>query len=95
MAVNRLVFRVHALRRMFQRSVTAADVRRVLETGETIETYPDDTPFPSRLVLGWLGARPLHIVAAEDSQAEETIVITVYEPDLGEWEPGFKRRKRS
>jgi hypothetical protein len=95
MAVNRLVFRVHALKRMFQRSVIAADVRRVLETGETIETYPGDTPFPSKLVLGWIGARPLHIVSADDPRAEETIVITVYEPDLNEWEPGFKRRKRS
>lgn len=95
MVVNRLVFRVHALKRMFQRSVTAAMVRRVLETGETVETYPDDTPFPSRLVLGWIGARPLHVVAADNPQAEETIVITVYEPDLIEWEPGFKRRKRS
>lgn len=95
MVLNRLVFRVHALKRMFQRSVTAAMVRRVLETGETVETYPDDTPFPSRLVLGWIGARPLHVVAADNSQADETIVITVYEPDLSEWEQGFKRRKRS
>lgn len=66
-----------------------------METGETIETYPDDTPFPSRLTLGWIGARPLHVVAAVNAEAEETIVITVYEPDLSEWEPGFKRRKRS
>ena len=95
MAVNRLVFRIHALKRMFQRSVSAADVRRVLETGETIETYPDDTPFPSRLVLGWVGARPLHVVAADNPQVEETIVITVYEPDPSEWEPGFKQRKLS
>ncbi|HLC40724.1 MAG TPA: DUF4258 domain-containing protein [Methylomirabilota bacterium] len=95
MAVNRLVFRIHALKRMFQRSVSAADVRRVLETGETIETYPDGTPFPSRLVLGWVGARSLHVVAADDPQAEETIVITVYEPDRSEWEPDFKQRKPS
>ena len=60
-----------------------------------IETYPDDTPFPSRLMLGWIGARPLHVVTADSAEAEEMIVITVYEPDLSEWEPGFKRRKRS
>jgi len=40
----RLVFRVHALRRMFQRRISEADVREVLATGETIEAYPADTP---------------------------------------------------
>jgi hypothetical protein len=26
--------------------------------------------------------------------AHEKIVVTVYEPDPGEWEPDFKRRKQ-
>ena len=47
-----LVFRIHAIQRMFERSVTRADVREVLATGEVIEQYPDDTPYPSRLILG-------------------------------------------
>jgi hypothetical protein len=79
---------------MFQRRISEDDVRHVLETGETIETYPDDTPYPSRLILGRWNARPLHVVAAENVEAAETIVITAYEPDPEEWEPGFKRRKR-
>jgi hypothetical protein len=41
-----LVFRLHALQRMFQRRISAQDVRRVLETGELIEDYPHDTPYP-------------------------------------------------
>ncbi len=89
----RLVFRVHALRRMFLRRIDETDVREVLASGETIETYPDDTPYPSRLVLGWRGARPLHVVVADNVEAEETIVITAYEPDPNEWEPGFRRRR--
>lgn len=93
MSVGPLIFRVHAIKRMFQRRVSKDDVRQVLETGETIETYPHDTPYPSRLVLGWRNARPLHVVAADNVQIGETIVITAYEPDPGEWEPGFKRRK--
>lgn len=94
MAVNRIVFRIHAIKRMFQRSISPANVRRVLETGEIIETYPEDTPYPSRLMLGWVGSRPLHVVVADDPQAREEIVITVYEPDPNEWEPGFRRRKQ-
>jgi len=37
---------------MARRNISAAEVRRVLTDGETIEEYPDDTPYPSRLVLG-------------------------------------------
>lgn len=94
MNVGPLVFRVHAIKRMFQRRISEDDVRHVLETGETIETYPDDTPYPSQLILGWWNARPLHVVVAENVETRETIVITAYEPDPEEWEPGFKRRKR-
>lgn len=90
---KRLVFRVHALQRMFQRSIHAEDVRHVLETGKTVERYPDDHPYPSRLVLGWVGARPIHVAVADNDAQQETIAITVYEPDAAHWEPGFERRR--
>ncbi len=78
MSRDKLVFRVHAVRRMVQRQISVDDVRHVLATGEVIENYPDDTPYPSRLILGWLGVRPVHVVAADDDdQTGETIVITV------------------
>ncbi len=89
----KMVFRVHALRRMFERNIRVEDVRTIVETGETIERYPDDVPYPSRLVLGWRGSRPLHVVVAEILELMESIVITVYEPDPALWEPDFKRRK--
>lgn len=79
---------------MFQRGINEENVRHVLATGETIEEYLDDTPYPSQLVLGWHGPRPLHIVVADNPDAQETIVITVYEPDPRQWETDFKRRKR-
>jgi hypothetical protein len=80
---------------MYQREITEIEVRHVIETGETVEDYPDDTPYPSRLVLGWSRSRPIHVVVADHVDNQENIVITVYEPDLTEWEPDFKRRKRS
>jgi hypothetical protein len=79
---------------MFQRGISEDSVREVLANGETIENYPDDIPYPSRLVLGWRGARPVHVVVADDSDAHETIVITVYEPDTEQWEHGFRRRRQ-
>lgn len=95
MTYNRLVFRVHAIQRMFQRHFNEEDIRRGLESGEVVEEYPDDKPYPSRLVLGWLGSRPIHVVVADNDEAQETIVITVYEPEPDEWESDFKRRKKS
>lgn len=88
-----LIFRVHAIRRMFERGVSREDVTRALEHGHTIEDYPDDVPYPSRLVLGWSGSRPLYLVVAEDPASRELIVVTVYEPDPQRWEPDFRRRR--
>jgi hypothetical protein len=76
--------------RMYQRSIS--EVRIVIKT-ETIEDYPAD--FLSRLVLGWHGLRPVHVVVADNIIDRENIVITVYEPDSTEWQAGFKRRKAS
>lgn len=75
-----LIFRVHAIQRMSQYEIDVEDVRYVLEQGETIKNYPDDMPYPSRLVLGWREARPLHVVAADDTEGDRTFVITVYKP---------------
>ena len=91
---SKLVFRTHALRRMFERRISVDDVRLVVTEGETIEEYPDDTPYPSRLVLGWPAGRPVHVVVADNAQERESIVTTTYQPDAAQWEVGFKRRRR-
>lgn len=93
MRATRITFRVHAIRRMFRRRITAEDVRAVLENGEMIEDYPTDTPYPSQLILGWRGERPIHVVAAYNAADDEAIVITAYQPDLEQWGADFKRRK--
>jgi hypothetical protein len=91
---RRLVFRVHAIQRMFERGIAKEDIRHVLETGKTIEAYPEDQPYRSRLVLGWVGPRPIHVVVADNPLQQETIVITVYEPDPTRWETGFEGRRQ-
>jgi hypothetical protein len=78
---------------MAQRGISEEDIAQVLANGETIEDYPNDTPYPSRLILGWRGLRPIHVVAATNTLDNKTIVITVYEPDPKKWAPDFKRRK--
>jgi hypothetical protein len=93
MPYNQLVFRAHAIQRMFQRQISVPDIHSVLMSGELIENYPDDVPYPSYLMIGWCGPRPIHVVAADNMADSKTILITVYEPDLTIWEHGFKRRR--
>ncbi len=90
----KIVYRVHAVSRMFERNITEAEVRNALLKGEEIAAYPADLPYPSRLLLGWRGDRPLHVVVAYNAQDDEHIVITVYEPDPAQWDDGFRRRKQ-
>ena len=88
-----LLFRVHAVQRMFERRVSAQKVAQTLYQGETIEDYSSEMPEPSRLILGFQGKRPLHVVVSEDQKTNEITIITVYIPDPGKWDKDFKSRK--
>lgn len=89
-----LIFRIHAVRRMFEREITDKQVKSVIEHGEVIEDYPNDLPHPSKLILGWNGRRPIHVVLAERAGTAEIIVVTAYEPGGDKWMSDFKRRKK-
>jgi len=89
----RVIYQRHAVERMAQRGVSEEDVMQVLLTGETIQVYADDTPFPSELILGWRKRQPPHIVVATDTVHQRKIVITVYEPHPDQWEADFRRKK--
>ena len=89
-----LEFSRHARARLGQRLITEAEVRSVADTGEVIETYPDDTPHPSELIFGLADSRPLHIVLGYDALENEYIVITAYEPDSERWLPNLRERRR-
>ena len=93
MDTYQVIYQRHAVERMAQRGVSEEDVMHVLLTGESIQVYADDTPFPSELILGWRDGRPLHIIVATDSIQRRKIVITVYEPHPGQWEADFRRKK--
>ena len=54
--------------------------RQCLPMAKPLKTTPM-IRYPSRLVLGWIGNRPLHVVVA-DHVEETQWVVTVYEPPL-------------
>lgn len=62
--------------------------------GEIIERYPDDTPYPSCLILGKnFKDEPIHSVWAYNRKSEASILITVYRPDPKKWIDWKQRRK--
>jgi uncharacterized protein DUF4258 len=83
----------HAIRQMFARGISAADVRTLANTGKVICDYPNDKPYPSSLLLAFIGGRPLHAVIARDSGNASCMVVTVYEPDPALWSDDFETRK--
>jgi hypothetical protein len=83
----------HAVRRMFQRSLTAGEIESVLKTGIAIEDYPNDFPYPSCLLLATIRLMPVHVVAARDPATRDCIVVTVYVPDPARWSADFKTRR--
>ena len=90
---SKLIFRVHAIQRMFERNVSIKKVRETLETGETIEDYSSEMPEPSRLILGFHGKRPFHVVASENPGTNVTTIITVYIPDPNKWTKDSRNRR--
>lgn len=90
---GRIEWRKHTLQRLAERHVLQKDVIAVLLSGEVIREYPDDRPFPSALVLGWIETRPLHVVVAHDATEGVVYVVTVYEPSLDVFQADFKTKK--
>ena len=93
MTDRQIIFRVHAIQRMFERRIFVENVWQALHSGELIEDYSDDMPHPGGLILGKHGKRPIHVVMAENPKENELVVITVYEPDPSQWKSGFRNRK--
>ena len=67
MTASRLVFRVHALRRMVLRNISDSDVRTVLTTGEIIEEAPRRKDLSLRHARGEV----LEDVVHRDAQASD------------------------
>lgn len=74
---------VHARERMAEREVSTEDLISLIINGEIIEDYPDDFPYPSTLILGYILGSPFHVVAAKGSNLVK--IVTVYRADEEIW----------
>lgn len=92
---GRVQWRKHMLQKLAERGLTQNAVLDALLTGERIRDYTEDRPFPSALFLGYVGGKPLHVVASSDEANRRAFIITAYEPSLAVFEPDYRTKKKS
>ena len=89
---DRIFATAHAAERFRQRKINIKDIRNTINSGEIIEQYPDDYPYPSCLVLGEnLRGEKIHAVLSDEGTASR--IITAYFPDVEKWSADFKTRR--
>lgn len=87
-----VIITIHAQERIRKRGIRLKDIRNCIMTGEIIEQYPDDYPFPSCLIFGYtMDNRILHVVVSDEGEGSR--IITAYYPDLAHFESDLKTRK--
>lgn len=91
--VENIEITLHAAKRLEQREIFLNDIIACIKSGEIIEQYPDDYPFPSCLILG-LNNKQKHLHVVVGSNNATLWIVTAYFPDLqNKWEDDFKTRK--
>lgn len=81
----------HAVIRTTNRRISRREIEQAVQSGEIIETYPQDKYGPSCLIFGETKAkRPLHVQCSFPPNVK---IITAYEPDPQKWE-NFRTRLR-
>lgn len=86
----------HAVTRCAKRGLLLTEIIQQTSSGQPIEDYPDYHVGPAVLVLLYDGSqRPIHAVwGLEKGTQEPAVLVTAYRPDLDDWEPDFRTRKR-
>lgn len=89
---DKFQWRGHILIRMQQRGIKINDVINCINSGEIIEYYESDYPFPSCLILGFTDNNTgLHVICAVGQ--EYVWMITTYYPDREQWQEDLKTRR--
>ncbi|MDI6655387.1 MAG: DUF4258 domain-containing protein [Candidatus Hydrothermarchaeota archaeon] len=83
----------HARRMALLRGINLEELAKCMIEFEVIEEYPDDPRGYSCLLLVKVENKVIHVVCAP--KGDVLLVISIYEPDVEEWEPNMKTRKRS
>lgn len=91
-ANDNIVMSSHANLQCIERIIDSSDILKVLQHGEIIEAYPNDYPFPSCLMLGFITPdKPMHVCCGLGEG--KIYIITAYYPNPNKWDSDMKTRK--
>ena len=93
MNCENLVFSSHAIQQMFFRRISKQEVKTTINYGEVIEENPNDSPFPTYLILDFVNGKPIHVVFSYDEMKDTGYVVTAYIPDSQLWTDNFRKRR--
>jgi hypothetical protein len=93
MKYSLIQFSKHAIQQMYFRSISKEEIKFVVENGEIIMEYPEDTPYPTKLMMGMVNQRIFHVVLSHIENENKCIIITAYEPDQMIWSDDYKTRR--
>ena len=87
------VLTLHAVDRLLERGISQDEVLEAIASGEVIEDYPNDYPFPSMLLYG----NGIHVVCALGEYSGKPIaaIVTAYRPSIDRWEPDMRTRRKN
>ena len=68
-------------------------ISQVLKYGTIINEYPDDKPYPSKLILKFVDSKPIHVVVSQDEEGK-CYIITAYEPEPSIWSNDFTTKTK-
>ncbi len=89
---SKVKWSAHCLKRMHERDISIDDVGSCIMSGEIIEDYPNDFPYPSCLIFGYsIIKRILHTVAASDEKI--LYIITACYPDTKKFMEDLRTRR--
>lgn len=84
----------HIMARLQERGINPSDIKNCIQTGEIIEQYPNDYPYPSCLILGYhVSDKWIHAVIGLGNCF--IWLITAYYPNPEKWESDLRTRKEN
>lgn len=92
---NRILWTYHVNMRLRERFISRQSIIHSTESFEIIERYNEDHPLSSCLVYSEYNGEIFHIVFALDFEYNQVRIVTAYKPNIEEWEPDFKTRRKS
>ena len=90
---GKILYSAHVITQMFKRGILEQDIEQVMDNGLIIREYPEDKPYPSYLILGFIESVPLHVVFAVN-EMDEKIIVTAYQPDNSLWSNDFTIKRK-